>query len=218
MGTSAALCPCPLGRVPGGGTACAPCLAPARGLWWDPGAVSLSPGSPSSPPWAESPRWWGMHGQTPPGEALRAGRASFARAQRDPQIPGQTVPAVASLRSGYNQRFLSYLAVCPSLHPSIPPSEGPIQSQAGSGTSGASRSGGAPRWAPFIPTALENGVQSGINAPSCPPPLTAPAPLIPRLSWTSPWDGDGKPEGSATAGRRSHPGPGAACQSGTNPP
>jgi len=40
------------------------------------------PGSPLS---AESPRWWGAHGQTPRGEALRAGTASFAGARRDPE-------------------------------------------------------------------------------------------------------------------------------------
>lgn len=69
-----------------------------------------------------------------------------------------------------------------------------------------------------FPLTLENGVQSSINASSCPPlPLTAPTPLIPRLSWPSPQERDGKPTGNATAGRRSHPGPGAACQSGTNP-
>lgn len=69
-----------------------------------------------------------------------------------------------------------------------------------------------------FPLTLENGVQSSINAPSCPPlPLTAPTPLILRLSWPSPQERDGKPTGNATAGRRSHPGPGAACQSGTNP-
>lgn len=71
-----------------------------------------------------------------------------------------------------------------------------------------------------FPPALENRAQSGINASSCPPavPLSAPAPLILRFSWTGPRDRDGKPAGSGTAGRRSHPGLGTACQSGTNPP
>lgn len=44
---------------------CAACLAPAGGLSWDLGVMSLSSSSPSSAPSAESPRWWGSTGRHP---------------------------------------------------------------------------------------------------------------------------------------------------------
>lgn len=102
--------------TPVGGMAQAPCLALAWGLWWDPATVSPLLGSPSSPPSAKSPRWWGGGcGQMPSGEVF------FTGAQRDPQIPGQDRPC-GRFSLKWKQPALSGLPRCLSIHPPVHPS------------------------------------------------------------------------------------------------